>query len=328
MKNNELPADKPKRGFNPDKFRRHYVSAVESDDTAITEEEKGNLGRIFTFLLLLHVFLIGAVVLYNLVADKPKTEMSSVASLKPREAAKVDPVAAAAALVALEDMDEHFVASGQNLQDIADVTGATKDQLIALNHLNENPELFVGRKLLFPKKKAPEPAAPLVAAVPVPAPAPAAPAHVAAAGPAKSGDGFAAVEPTRAASPDPTPKALAAKTTLDVADKLPEAKPKDAKPAASVVKPKDPEPESKPIAKVTPPPVKKETVAVTKPKEVEAPKPAVKKAGGTHEVKPKETFYSIARRYGVNVNELMKVNGIKNPSALRDGTKLKIPANG
>jgi len=325
MKRKEPSTEKPKRGFNPDKFRRHYVSAVE-DDASITEEEKGNLGRIFTFLLLLHVFLIGAVVLYNLIAEKPKSEFAIQTTTKPKEAAKSIPSTAAAVVVPLEDMNEYFVRSGQNLQDISDATGATKEQLIAVNHLDENGELFVGRKLIYPKPKAA-----VVAAIPVPEPVPAPsaakPAPVAAAvQPAHKqvSETFAAVEPGKAATHDAPPKEFVAKTTPAIQESLPESKPKDAKPAAPVVKVKPPE--AKPVAKTaTPAPVKKEPVA--KPKEVADSKPAPAKKGGIHEVKPKETFYSIARRYGVSVDQLMKVNGIKNASALRDGTKLKIPAS-
>jgi cell wall-associated NlpC family hydrolase/LysM repeat protein len=47
----------------------------------------------------------------------------------------------------------------------------------------------------------------------------------------------------------------------------------------------------------------------------------------THTLKSGETLGSLARRYNVNVKELMAWNGIKHPEKLRDGTKLLIPAN-
>jgi membrane-bound lytic murein transglycosylase D len=45
----------------------------------------------------------------------------------------------------------------------------------------------------------------------------------------------------------------------------------------------------------------------------------------THRVRPGESPYSIARRYGVAVGALMKANGIANPRRLRIDTRLTIP---
>lgn len=53
-------------------WKKHYVSTVgTAEDEAWPQREPGsNLGRIFVLLLLLHVFIIGAVVLYNIIAPK------------------------------------------------------------------------------------------------------------------------------------------------------------------------------------------------------------------------------------------------------------------
>ena len=48
-------------------------------------------------------------------------------------------------------------------------------------------------------------------------------------------------------------------------------------------------------------------------------------AGSTHMVKPKETFYSISRKYHVSVDTLMKLNGYTDPGRLREGVTLKVP---
>ncbi len=57
-------------------------------------------------------------------------------------------------------------------------------------------------------------------------------------------------------------------------------------------------------------------------------KGAVAKGGGkTHVVKSGETLTSIAKRYGVTVNALMKANGIVDASKLKIGQKLKLPAS-
>ena len=48
-------------------------------------------------------------------------------------------------------------------------------------------------------------------------------------------------------------------------------------------------------------------------------------SGRTHTVRPKETLYGISRQYGVNLEDLVRANGIANPSAVPVGTVLRIP---
>lgn len=50
--------------------------------------------------------------------------------------------------------------------------------------------------------------------------------------------------------------------------------------------------------------------------------------GATHKVAKSETFYSIARKYGVSVSSLMSYNGVKDPRSLQIGQNLKIPSKG
>ena len=47
----------------------------------------------------------------------------------------------------------------------------------------------------------------------------------------------------------------------------------------------------------------------------------------THTVRRGDTIYGLSRKYGVNQNTLMRVNGIRDPSKMRLGMKLKIPQN-
>ena len=42
-------------------------------------------------------------------------------------------------------------------------------------------------------------------------------------------------------------------------------------------------------------------------------------------VKPGETLSDIAARYGVSVDRLLQLNGIKDPKGLQVGTKLTVP---
>src|SRR6187399_681650 len=66
--------EKSDRGFDSQTFWRHYVATVDTDHE--WEEERPQQGRgsnrLFLFLLLFHVFLIGSVVLSTLVSERPK----------------------------------------------------------------------------------------------------------------------------------------------------------------------------------------------------------------------------------------------------------------
>ena len=55
-------------------------------------------------------------------------------------------------------------------------------------------------------------------------------------------------------------------------------------------------------------------------------RPVSGQGGGYHVMARGETPYAIARRYGVNVNQLLKANGISDPTNIKIGKKLKIPS--
>lgn len=355
MKQKSHSDSKTQSGFNADQFRRHYVSAVDTDQTAAWSETEstGYLGRVFMVLLLLHVFLIGAVVLYNVVADKPKVDLvegtsngkkTDAVKKEPAVASKPKPQDSAKPVAANKagEMDEYQVRSGDSLKSITDATGVKAEDIIRANQLDTNGELYVGRKLLLPRKKAEEPAP---KAVPVPAPV----LPMASATPAKSGapaTSDANKQPVTVNSQDLAPKMVAKPKTVEMAKlQLEQAQPKPvAVKVDGVVKEMLPEEKTKPsvVSESAPPKAKPVStggvtpaqeapkVAAVKPlpqKTETAPvKPASVKTGGTHGVKPGETFYSIARKYGVGINELMKVNGYTKAGTLRDGVKLKIPA--
>ena len=59
---------------------------------------------------------------------------------------------------------------------------------------------------------------------------------------------------------------------------------------------------------------------------VEAPVAA--RVAASYTIQKGDTPYAIARKQGVKVAELLKFNGIKDPSALKPGQSLKIPTKG
>ncbi len=171
----------PKNGIagrlNMAGWRKHYVAAITADEDAWPQREPGsNLGRVFIILLLLHVFLIGAVVLYNVISPKAPPALTSASSEPARPSAthsgaaplavpkavaisvaantNAGPTTSSAAIhSSLKPIDTaiYDVRSGDNVPGIAAALGVSAEDLIKLNNL-DNTELYPGRKLTYPKK--------------------------------------------------------------------------------------------------------------------------------------------------------------------------------
>ncbi len=359
MKQKHRPTSKAQSGFNADQFRRHYVSAIDSEQSSAWSETEstGYLGKVFMFLLLLHVFLIGAVVLYNVVADKPKGELvdhkSSNKKINPvKKDAVVVKKANSKDLVNLTktdkniEMDEYQVRSGDSLKSITDATGVKPEDIISINQLDTNGELFVGRKLMLPKKKAVEAtpkAVPIIAPIQQVASIASAKAIIPVVAapklsePVKSDEVAPklvvkpkSVEMAKLELEKSLPKPVAAKVQNTVKEALPIEKPKvDVVIEQSLPKAKPVTEEAVTSLTETPKVIAAKPVAVKTEKAVSEKSSSTKMlntSGSTHGVKPGETFYSIARKHGVGVNELMKLNGYTNGGSLREGVKLKVPS--
>ncbi|MCL2373876.1 MAG: LysM peptidoglycan-binding domain-containing protein, partial [Treponema sp.] len=59
-----------------------------------------------------------------------------------------------------------------------------------------------------------------------------------------------------------------------------------------------------------------------------APIPGLYGEEGVHIVQRGETFFSIARAQGIRAEDLMRHNGITDPTRLQAGQRLRIPAQG
>jgi len=55
-----------------------------------------------------------------------------------------------------------------------------------------------------------------------------------------------------------------------------------------------------------------------------APKEAAAQTARYHRVKPKETLYSIARRYGISADEIYRLNNLKQTQNIKPGQKLLV----
>ncbi len=80
--------------------------------------------------------------------------------------------------------------------------------------------------------------------------------------------------------------------------------------------------EEPPKAEVKPPP--------PPPPARPAPAPTAKPVGGeqSYTVQVGDTLFSIAKRYGVKLQDLQAANNIQNPNMIKSGQKLIIPAGG
>jgi len=309
-------------------WRKHYVAAITADEEAWQQREPGSkLGRVFITLLLLHVFLIGAVVLYNVISPKSPSAaggQSLATSSVPKAVAiklGTDKPAATPPAAARKTDAKHLetavydVRSGDNVPGIAAALGVGAADLIKLNNL-DSTELYPGRKLTYPVKPGP----PVLKAMPVIAMAPSPPATKP-----------EATNAVTAAKENAPPVKLKDNTAISVGDHPPGTKTsqKDgpsvvaAKPAAG------PPLESSKTAKSASRPdksAKSESSAKTASRtEKSSRDSAVRRS---HVVGRNETLYGIARKYGVKVDALQKLNGIKDPTTLRDGMKLIIPPKG
>ncbi len=344
MKAKTKTHDKPDRGFDAKTFWRHYVATVDTEHD--WEEERPEQGRtsnrLFLFLLLFHIFLIGSVVLYNLVSERPKpvfvdNSLPSKVVNSSKQKPSPSPTGTATGASKQVETVQHRVEQGESLKSIADAAGCTQEEIATLNHFDVNMQLAVGSVLRVPKSNDKPGASAIPAGVQ----------------PARVAESVVAVQNTTAATtakffaPEPAPSPKKVETALEpmkpatVASKLPEekAKPKveDSPPPAPAPKVVAKVAEAPPAPKAKPTEVKaverKESPApaVTKTAELAKPAAAVAKPkteAGTvsHTVKPRETFYSISRKYGVKVDELMRINGITDPGKLREGVVLKVPA--
>lgn len=359
MKSETTP--KTPKNFNSDTFRRHYV-ATDATDSELLEDEKkgGNASRIFIFLLLLHAFFIGAVVLYNLVAERPRPAfVDATAPVKKTGDSRGTILPATQGKTV-----EYVVATGDSLKTIADKTGATQDEIVLLNGLDRGNSISVGKKLLVPDRAPPKATMVTTPQVPQPGPAPQE-VVVALQNTTRPGvmESFRAVEPhssdskgtaqsARMAIQDAPPERMeaVAQTRPKAEDRLPEesktvkrnvedAPPAGTKPApARVAEPKPVVKAAEPKKAPAPEPAAAKPAAakpaeskpvVAKPAEAKpvVAKPAAAKPGNeiSHTVKAGETPYAIARKYGITPDQLMRHNGIKDPSKLKIGAVLKVP---
>jgi LysM repeat protein len=304
----------------------------------------------FVVMLLLHVLVIGAIVLYDFVGDEeaPKLSPGAVAASKSATPARAVPLSPAAAVTAQQaaatsapaatssEFEIYEVKRGDTIASIITQLNVDRDEFLKMNSLlSDNIEIEPQSVLRVPKNKLPAPTNPAVVANSTPAATTAAtvqdstPPTTAAADEGATSAPNTVSMPVIPLSPEelvasispPKDEPAPAKTTA--APVVQEKTPEPVKPKPAAMTPPRPVPTPSEMAKK--PLVKNDPPASARKPEVTA-KPVVKSGGKSYTLAKGDTLYRVAMKTGVSVNEIIRANNIKDPAKLRDGTKLVIPA--
>lgn len=331
--------------------RRHHVAAYVTHEGEWNQHEPNSgMARMFIVMLILHVFIIGGIILSDFAGEE-KTPAApaakAVLAARNNDSAPSDTAAAvtpavpspapapASASITVTDQpapavaadhEKYEVRSGDSLPLIVARFGVDRDELIALNKLDGDAEFTIGTTLLIPKKKS----APLQVAEARPMPAsntvPPSQENIADA-PAES---TPPVTPLSGVSAGPL--ALTPISSEPPATSLGSAGiEKTSQPESAVAKADEPPAAPQKAVSIAPPPKPVPTPSemskrpVTKPSTPPATKSTTTRSG-SHVLAKGETLYRLSAKYGVSVNSIIKANNIKDPSRLRDGMRLVIPA--
>ena len=340
MKTTEAQARKATNQKEAQRVTRHHLTVNAPIEAAEEGEPDSHLKRIFVVLLLVHVFLVGGIVLYNCLKQPARSQVAenSAQPKQPVIARKlttgVDASSARPVGVATVGDEEYVIKVGDTLKGIAAAHKLEVAEVCNINGISPSDPLEPGTALHLPKKAAPAPekkpepelaAAPAIKAMPVRA---------------EDQAGAQAKLVKQEVSSDAPP--AGPKTTVVNAPHAPAnadsppAPKKNEQQAAGTPAPK---PQDKPADKPAEKPQQKVAQNAkdeAKPKEETKPKPAPKDESAkpakdtasmrSYTVQPKDTFYSIAKKMNVSVDDLMKANNVKDPSKLHEGIKLKVPA--
>jgi len=290
--------------------RRHQVAMITEEGEWNQHESNNGMARVFLIMLLVHVGLIGSIIVYDFIgtdsgqpAPAPSAVTSAPKNSLPTPAKTPPVVAVAPSELAIPSTEDYRVQSGDSLPSIAARRGVDLADLIKLNQLDTSPtELKPGTVLKIPSRQISEPAKyATVKEFPT--------TQIGQETP-KAGN-ILPIETT-----PPTFKEVASVATPAIATPVP---PASTPPVAAPATPPAAKPEApKTVAQVPTPP--RPTPAPPK------ATPAASSSVRSHTMSKGDTLYSLSRKYGVNVNAIQKANNITNPNAIREGTKLTIPA--
>jgi LysM repeat protein len=301
------------------------------------------LSRVFGVVLGIHIVAIGGLMAYEMFrhSDQPSGSTTALRpAVRESRSPSTTPVAAMRPSDAFADdpahdlMRKHVVASGERLAEIAALYGVDEKVLHAKNRLGPGRPLQSGMKLVIPNRQL-QAAVPGAAAAATGSDVPVDPGQLLASPPVKksavptvveSVDDSAVAAAPAAVDDNDDDDGVGAMVAVDPSVYDPSLPVLRAEPVAEAPARKAPvaaAPQKKPVT--TPQIAKKQTASSAGTVAVTTAKPKPKAKGRVYVVKDGDTAYRIAKIYGVNVDQLVKTNGI-NPSTLRPGTTLTIPA--
>lgn len=136
---------------------KHRVAMVNEEAAWNQHEPNSNMARMFVFMLLIHVVVIGGIIIY----DWLNGEEAQITALVSNEASSVNasalpaPVLNAAAVKAqipIEDCSTYEWRSGDSISIVAKKLGVTEEVLIKMNMLDKGTQLEANSIIRYPKK--------------------------------------------------------------------------------------------------------------------------------------------------------------------------------
>ncbi len=307
------------------KRQTHRLSAnVTGEEDWEVDEPQIRMSRAFAVMLILHLVAVGGLFAFH-VFGKDDREAEGIATRKAHEKSTPPPVVIQSAPVpaapvipraeivldepsASPAVQHHILKAGESKDLIAAKYGITVSELEEANIHNG---FNAGVKLVIPlpvrevgvlAKAAPPVNAPVALIVATPSEEV---GHQDFALKEGAENPYAPVQPAELEGDPPAPAAPRAK--------LVKAKPA---PAVRAV------PLADEMEEAATPPARKKAVPVPAPVAAAKPKPAT--GSRSHVIGKGDTIYNVAKRYGISPNEVMRANGISDPSRLQMGQVLKI----
>ena len=307
--------------------KTHRLSAnVTGEEDWEVDEPQIRMSRAFAVMLILHLVAVGGLFAFH-VFGKDDREAEGLATRKahekstaPLDTVQSAPVPAAPVIPRAEIVldepaaspaaQQHILKAGESKDLIAAKYGITVSELEEANIHNG---FNAGDKLVIP------PPARIIGAASQATPPVNPPVALIAATPSEevghqdfalkegSENPYAPVEPAEleAATPAPAPAAPRAKLVKA-----------ELAPAVRAI------PQAEALEEAATPTARKKTIPVPAPVAAAKPKPAT--GSRSHVIGKGDTIYNVAKRYGISPNEVMRANGISDPSRLQMGRVLKI----
>lgn len=305
--------------------KTHRLSAnVTGEEDWEVDEPQIRMSRAFAVMLILHLVAVGGLFAFH-VFGKDDREAEGLATRKAHEKSTAPPATVQSAPVPAAPVipraeivldeppappteQQHILKAGESKSLIAAKYGITVSELEEANIHNG---FNAGDKLVIP------PPARIIGAAAQAAPPVNPPVALIAATPSEevghqdfalkegSENPYAPVEPAELEDAAPAPAAPRAK--------LVKAEPA---PAVRAI------PQAEALEDAATPPARKKTTPAPAPVAAAKPKPAT--GSRSHVIGKGDTIYNVAKRYGISPNEVMRANGISDPSRLQMGQVLKI----